>query len=105
MQYKTICLQMIQDHPELYNRLLSSRTLLPTLACLALLLRDRHAAWKDLLSRSRPGSSESQIASEALELGLKELEDCLSPVSPPGDSDPLSLDEAMAFLRRHTPPA
>ena len=31
MQYKTICLQMIQDRPEMYDRLLSQRTLLPTL--------------------------------------------------------------------------
>ena len=31
MQYKTICLQMIQDRPEMYDRLLSKRTLLPTL--------------------------------------------------------------------------
>jgi hypothetical protein len=31
MQYKTICLRMIQDHPQVYDPLLSNRTLLPTL--------------------------------------------------------------------------
>ena len=68
MLYKTICLQMIQDRPEMYDRLLKHRTLLPTLERFARQLRSSHQAWKERLLRAKPGGSESQIASEALEL-------------------------------------
>ena len=44
-----------------------------------------------------------QIASEALELAVKELEDRLPPVSPPDGQEPLSLEQAMALIRRPTP--
>ena len=60
--------------------------LLPTLEQLASELKTSHEAWKEQLSQARPGSSESQIASEALEIALKELEDCLPSASPPDDS-------------------
>jgi hypothetical protein len=105
MQYKTMCLQMIQDRPEMYDQLLSSRTLLSALNHYANQLRTSHLDWKEELSKARPGSSETQIASEALEIALKELEDSLLPAFPQNDNDPLSLDGAMAFIRRHTPPA
>ena len=103
MQYKTICLQMIQDHPRMYDRLLSNRTLLPTLERFARQLRASHLHWKERLLRAKPDSSESQIASEALELALRQLG--LSSASPPEEDDPFPLADAMAFLRRHTPTA
>ena len=104
MLYKTICLQMIQDRPEMYDRLISNRTLLPTLERFARQLRSSHQAWKERLLRAKPGSSDSQIASEALELALRQLG--LSSASPPPEEDePFPLEDAMAFLRRHTPPA
>ena len=104
MQYKTICLQMIQDRPEMYDRLLKQRTLLPTLERFARQLRSSHLDWKERLLRAKPGGSDSQIASEALELALRQLG--LSSASPPPtDGEPFPLDDAMAYLRRHTPPA
>jgi len=41
----------------------------------------------------------NQIASEAMEMALKDLEDRLPPVSQADDQDELSLDQAMAFVR------
>jgi hypothetical protein len=105
MQYQTICLQMIQDRPQMYHRLRRHRMLLPTLERYALQLRNSHHHWMGLLSQANPGSSQSQIASEALELALKELEDSLPPAFPHPEDEPLPLDAAMAFLRTHTPPA
>lgn len=105
MQYKTIVLEFLQQHTEMYDRLLKTRTLLPTLERYASQLRDSHLAWKDRLSRARPESGESQIASQALEIALKEMEDSLPSASPPDDNETISLDEAMAFIRPHTPPA
>ena len=55
-------------------------------------------------SSNRPESDPSQIASEAMELALQELEKSLSCEHPAEEGDP-SLDGAMAYIRRHTPDA
>lgn len=104
MLYKTICLHKIQDRPQIYDRLLRTRMLLPTLDRYASRLRDSHLAWKDLLAQARPESSESQIASEAAELALQDLTADLPSESPQDETETLSLDAAMAFIRR-TPTA
>jgi hypothetical protein len=104
MQYKTIVLEMLQQRPELHDQLGRQRMLLPTLELYANELKTRHETWKERLSRTKPGSDPSQIASEAGEIALKELEDCLPSASRPHDNEPFSLEEAMAFIRRHTPP-
>ena len=65
-------------------------------------LKTSHQAWKEQLSELRPESDPSQITSEAMEMAIRELEDRLPPVSPPENNEPLSLDGAMAFIRRHT---
>ena len=44
-----------------------------------------------------------QIASEALELAVKELEDRLPPVYPQDGPEPLSLHQAMAYVQKTTP--
>jgi hypothetical protein len=105
MQYKTIILDLLQQRPKMHDQLRKDRKLLATMERYAKELKTSHEAWKDLLSDLRPGSDQSQIASEALEIALKELENSLPSASPPDDSEAFSLDQAMAFLRRHTPPA
>jgi hypothetical protein len=102
MQYKTIILHLLEERPEIYDQLRRNRLLLPTLERYARELKTHHEYWKEQLSRTRPGS-ESQIASEALELALKDLVDILLPESSLDET--LSLDAAMAFLRQHMPPA
>jgi len=103
MQYKTIVLELLQQQTEMYDRLLKTRTLLPTLERYASQLRDSHLAWKDRLYQARPGSGESQIASQALEIALKEMEDSLPSASPPDDRETISLQEASAFTRPQYP--
>ncbi len=105
MQYQTIVLHLLEQHSQLYDQLRTQRLLLPALEFYARGLKTSHEARKLLLSQARPGSDPSQIASEALEMALKDLEDSLPSGSPPDASEPLSLDAAMAFIRRHTPPA
>lgn len=103
MQYKTMTLQMIQDRrPEMYDQLLAKRSLLPALDRYSVQLRNSHQTWKERLSQARPGSSESQIASEALEIALKQLEDSLPLACPQDEDEALSLDAAMAFITRPT---
>ena len=102
MQYKTIVLELLQQRPEMHEQLRKDRKLLPAMEFYARELKTSHEAWKELLSQLRPGSDQSQIASEALEIALKELEDRLPSASHPVGSEPLSLDAAMAFIRRHT---
>ena len=105
MQYKTIALGLIQEQPALYERLRSSKRLLPAMDAYAIELKASHEAWKEQLGQARPVSDPSQIASEAMELAIKELQDRLSSESPPTESEALSLDAAMSFIRRHSPPA
>jgi len=102
MQYKTIVLQLLEQRPEIYDQLRRQRQVLPTMEYYALELRSLHLAWQESLTQSSPGSNPSQIASEALELALKNLEDRLRSGSPREGQEPLSLDQAMAFIRRHT---
>ena len=107
MQYKTMALQLLEQHPQMHDRLRSQRMLLPAVDRCAQALKASHEAWKEQLSLTRPGSDASQITSEALEIALKELEAGLDSGPPPPDdeSTTLSLEAAMAFIRRHTPPA
>jgi hypothetical protein len=100
MFYKTIVLELIQQRPKLHEQLRSQRMLLTTLNRLAGELKARHQTWKQELKETRAGS-DSQIASEAMELAVGELEDRLS-----ADSEEEArsfLDAAMAFLRPMPP--
>jgi hypothetical protein len=101
MMYKTICLGLLEQRPQLYEQLRKQRTLLPTLNQMAGELKASHQAWIEELQATRPGS-DSQIADEAMELAVSDLQDRLS-----ADSEQEAqafLDSAMAFLRP-TPPA
>jgi hypothetical protein len=103
MQYKTIVLQLLELQPELYDQLRRQRRMLPTLEYHARELKTLHEAWKEILAQATPASDPSQIASEALELALKDLVDRLPIGSAQDGQEALSLEEAMAFIRRHTP--
>jgi len=100
MQYKTIVHELLQQRPQIREQLRKSRKLLPTLELYAHELKASHEAWKELLSQLRPGSDESQISNEALEIALKEMEDRLHPASLRGDSEAQVLYAAMLFLHR-----
>ena len=105
MQYKTITLELIQEKPELYERLRSTKRLLPAMDAYAIELKTYHESWTEQLNEARPNSDPSQIAAEALELAIEQLRESLpSESQATGDETP-SLDAAMNFLRRHSPPA
>ncbi len=102
MQYKTIVLELLQQQMGLHEQLRISRNLMPTLETLALELRASHHAWKETLSLARPNSDPIQIASEALEIAVQELETYLLSASPQDESEVFSLDQAMAYLQSHS---
>jgi chromosome segregation ATPase len=102
MQYKTIILELLQQRPEMHEQLRKNRKLLPALEFYAKELRTSHEAWKETLSEAKPDSDKAQIASEAMEMALKEMEDRLPSVSPADAAEPLSMDGAMAFIRGRT---
>ncbi len=101
MHYKTIIFELLQQRQEMYERLRKERMLLPAMEAYAQELKDSHASWTELLLGLRPGSDRSQIAGEALEMALTEIEERLPSASPRNES--LSLEAAMAFVRRHSP--
>jgi len=102
-QYKSIVLKLLKQRPQMHEQLRKDRKLLLTMEFHAKELKASHEAWKKLLAPLRPGSDPSQIASEALEIALKELQDRLPSESPQDGSETLVLDAAMLFIRRHTP--
>ncbi len=102
MQYKTIILELLQQRPQMHEQLRKSRKLLPALEFYAKELKTSHEAWKETLSQEKPESDRRQIASEALEMALKEMEDRLPSASPQDGTEPLSLDGAMAYIRDRT---
>ena len=102
MKYKTIVLELLQQRPQMHDQLRKDRKLLPALEFYSKELKTSHEAWKETLDQAKPGSDPSQIASEAMEMAIKELEDRLPSASHPVGNEPLSLDAAMAFIRNHT---
>ncbi len=104
MQYKTITLELIQDLPDLYERFRSTKRLLPAMDAYATDLKAGHEAWKEAIRRRRPGSDPSQVASEALELAIRDLQDRLHSASPRDEAESTPLDVTMSGHRRHTPP-
>ena len=104
MLYKTMVLGLLKQRPQLHNQLRKHRMLLAAVDFYGKGLKASHEAHKILLAQANPDTDPNRIASEALEIALNELEHSLPNESPPDDSEALSLAEAMAFLRRHTPP-
>ena len=102
MQYKTIILELLRQRPQMHDQLRKSRKLLPAMEFYAKELKISHEAWKETLSQAKPEIDQSQIASEAMKMALKEMEDRLPSASPADATEPLSLDEAMAFIRAHS---
>jgi len=102
MQYKTIVLELLKERTELHEQLRLTRRLLPTLETCARQLKTSHETWKETLTEANPGSDPSQIASEAMEMAIKELEDRLPPASKEDSTDTLPLDQAMAFVAGRT---
>jgi len=102
VHYKTIILEMLEQRPKMREELRQSRKLLPTLEFYASELKDSHEAWKERLQQAKPQSDPSQIASEAMELALKDMEDRLPSELNQNESEALSLDQAMVHISRHT---
>ena len=102
MHYKTIIHELLQQRPQMHEQLRKERKLLPALEMYAHELKTSHEAWQQMLLGLRPGSDRTQIASEAFELALKEMEDRLPTASSQDGSEPQFLDAAMLFLRRRT---
>jgi hypothetical protein len=105
MLYKTIVIELLHTHLELYEQLRSSKRLLPAMEAYAIELKALHEEWKNRISQWRPGSDSSQVESEALELAIERFRDRLPSESATDETEPLSLDAAMNYLRRHSPVA
>ncbi len=102
MQYKTIVLELLKERTELHEQLRLTRRLLPTLETCARELKASHDTWQQTFALESPGSDPLMISSQAMEMALRELEDRLPSMSPQDEQEPLSLDQAMAFVRTHT---
>jgi hypothetical protein len=104
MLYKTIVLELLQQRTQMYDQLRKERNLSATMERYALELKTSHEEWKETLSQAKPDSDPSQIASEALEKAIQELEGRL-PSESSSEQETPSLDQAMAVIRRYSPRA
>jgi hypothetical protein len=106
MRYMTIVQELIQDQfPTLHQQLKANRTLLATVEDYASALKARHEHWKNEFRLANPDRNPAQIASDALEMAIEDLQASLPPESSTAEADPLTLSAAIAYIRRHTPPA
>lgn len=103
--YKTIVLELIQDQPELYEQLRSTKRLLPAVDAYAIDLKSLHEAWQKAIALTRPAFDPVQSAAEALEMAIEDLQERLPFASLKDETEPMGLDAAMDYIRRHTPPA
>ncbi len=103
MRYKTIMLELIQEYPEIHDRLRCNRVLVPTLTVFAYQLKMSHEAWKDTLCRTTPGCKRHQVAGEALELAIMEMKNHLRMESGPAEDVPDSAPAVMVFTRNRKP--
>jgi hypothetical protein len=103
--YKTIILELLHQNPAVWEELRTTRKLMPTLNSYAAELKAKHQARMESLRQIRPESAPSQLSSEAMELAIEDVKGSLPTESTPSEDEPLSLDAAMAYRRRHTPPA
>jgi len=92
MHYKTIVLGLLQDRPQLRDRLQQQRRMLLIVEQYALELKASHEEWQERLAQLRPGSDPVQIKSEAMELAIEELVKRLPSESNASDNETLPLD-------------
>ena len=102
--YKTIVLSLLEQLPEIHHQLRKNRILLQAVNHFASQLKASHEAWKDCHFQANPLRSESQTASESLEIAIKELEESLTYGVQADGSQPLSLGGAMAFIQGRRQP-
>jgi len=105
MHYRTRTLQLLEQHPSLYEQLRKERKLFTTMKFLASQMKIRHLAWMEQLSQARPGRSPSQINLEAFEHALHEIKISLDLMGPQVEEEAFSLDAAMTYIRSHMPAA
>jgi len=102
MHYKTIVLELLQEHTTLHERLREKRMVLAAVETCSIHLKARHEFWMSQFRNTRTNHEPSQLSSSALEIAVQEFRDDLPPETM-DDSHSLSLDEAMPFLQRYTP--
>lgn len=103
MQYKTIVLELIQQNREVHKQLRKTRMLRQALDYYATELKMNHELWMEFLSHRRPGKSHYQIASESLEIALKDLETTLASSLPPEEGETLLIETILEFVRGRPP--
>lgn len=102
MPYKTIILALLQSAPPLHEQLRRGRMLLAATETLATALKARHEELKKELAATRSELDPAQAASAAMEIAAAEMEHRLQAAFPAEGQGQLSLDAAMAFVRRLT---
>jgi hypothetical protein len=105
MQYKTIVMELLEQHPQIHESLKRERRLLAMIESLARELKATHEQILRDLSEQQPpplGDGSSGISSQAMEMAIAELQELLAILSGDENDDTLNLDQFMALLLQHS---
>lgn len=106
MQYKTIVMELLEQHPPLHETLKRDRRLLETIESLARELKATHEQTISDLSEQQPplpGDGSSGISSQAMEMAIAELQGRLAILSGGENDETLNLDQIMAQVIQRLP--
>ena len=77
MHYKTIVMELINDHPELQSRLRESQTLLQSIEQWAVILRRQHRDLIEEFLQQESGVTANEVSSRAMEVAVEQVREKL----------------------------
>lgn len=83
MHYKTILMELINDHPELQSRLRESRTLLPSIEQWAVILRKQYRELIEEFLRQESSVTANEVSSRAMEVAVEQIREQLQQTPAP----------------------
>jgi hypothetical protein len=83
MHYKTIVMELINDHPELQSRLLENQTLLPSIEQWAVILRRQHRELIEEFLQQESGVTANEVSSRAMEVAVEQIREQLLQIPAP----------------------
>ncbi len=100
MLYKTILLELLEQHPNYLDQLRRTRQIMPWLVETAFELQARHAEWNRVFFKQNPGSIPGRFSSEALEIAIREVSFTFPPESPGEELGDFPIEEAIRWIHR-----
>lgn len=100
MLYKTILLELLEQHPNYLEQLRQTRQTMTWLVETAFELQARHAEWNRVFFKQNPGSIPGQFSREALEMAIREVSLSFPHESAAEELGDFPIEEAIRWIHR-----